>query len=85
MPSIDTIELLRDAVTYDAQLVARCSCGHSGPIDAAAALRHSGRENASIAGLRPDLHCRRCGARGSSRGSGIVILLTLPDGAQRIY
>ncbi|RKQ70101.1 hypothetical protein [Oceanibaculum indicum] len=79
MPSIDTIETVRDALAYDAAFSALCrSCGHRA--DVPAGKLHQPRLSGGIAGLGHHLRCTRCG-----RKTGAIITVTLPDGQTRTY
>lgn len=79
MPSISTIETVRDALAYDAQITAQCrGCGHRAEVPTT--RLHEPRYSGGITGLGHQLRCTRCG-----RKTGAVITITLPDGQSRIF
>jgi len=79
VPSISTIETVRDALAYDAAFSAQCrSCGHRAAVPST--RLHEPRFSGGIAGIGFQLRCTRCG-----RKTGAIITVCLPDGQTRTY
>ena len=79
MPSISTIETVRDALAYDAQITAQCrACGHRAEVPTA--RLYEPRFSGGIASLGHQLRCTRC-----RRKTGALITITTPDGQSRTY